>query len=118
MKKIFATIIILAAVVLTACGGGSVNVSQSTYENGSRALEIMEKYNKAEITGEDAVTRLKGLETALEQEQTELQDNPTQSLTNLRASTAIFMFISAIENPNVSTTTTYDQEKELRDAIS
>lgn len=118
MKKIIAAIIIAATVVLTACGGGSVNVSQSTYENGSRALEIMEKYNKAEITGEDAVTRLKGLESALESEQADLQDKPTQGLSNLRASTAIFLFIAAIEHPNIASSTTYDQEKELRDAIS
>lgn len=48
---------IMAAVILASCGNPH-NMSKQTYDRGIRALEIMEKYNLAEISEDDACSRI------------------------------------------------------------
>ena len=113
MKKL--SIIFIAAAIaalLVACGSKVPSgMTQETYDNGCRALEIMEKYNGADITAEEAELRLKSIKTSLESE-TFTISQPLESANNTIISTNIFLFISALNGSSVSST--YDQEDSLR----
>lgn len=113
MKKIIAAIIIAAAVVLTACGSEiPENMTQSTYDYGCRALEIMEKYNAAEISGEDAKDRLEGIKKTIDAERENLSDL-LESSSALLVSNKAQMFIFAIGGNG----STYKIEKSLREEL-
>ena len=66
MKKIIGIILVLsAAIIMVACGRPQ-DMSKETYDYGNRALEIIEKYNKAEISADDAKSRLESIQSYVE----------------------------------------------------
>ena len=115
MKKIMTIIITvaLAAILLAACGKPQ-GMSKETYNNGKKALEIMDKYNDADITKEEALSRLEDLEMSLDNEAETLEDVIEKS-NNTLVSTEIFFFISSLKG--TGTESTYDIAENLRGII-
>lgn len=114
-KRIIGIVIILtAAIILVACGSSKPKgMTQKTYDNGCRALEIMEKYNDMEISAEDAETRLEGIMDSLEDEYPTLLD-VLESSSNLLVKLDISFFVTALHGTAGST---YDQEDALREKL-
>ena len=112
MKKIlfiFLTILTMT-VVLTACGNSiPKGMTKEVYDYGCKALEIMEKYNAAEISGEDAKDRLESLKKSLDAEKEKLTDVIENGSAFLVSSDVQF-FIFAIGGNG----STFDVEKSLR----
>ena len=66
MKKVFIAVILAAALLLVACGGPPKGMNKETYDLGCRALEIIQKYNSADISEADAKDRLKSIANSLD----------------------------------------------------
>lgn len=116
MKKgllVFITILITAA-MLVACGSSKPkNMTQKTYDNGCRALEIMDKYNNMEISAEDAEDRLRNIQSSLITER-ETLTVLLEHTNNLLVESDIFLFITAMHG---TTGSTYDNADELREKL-
>ena len=66
MKKgLFVFAVGIVMVLMVACGRPQ-NMTEETYEYGKKALEIIQKYNSADISAEDAKSRLESIVTALD----------------------------------------------------
>ena len=113
MKKGLIAVLLIAAIVLVACGGSKkpATMSQETYDNGCRALEIMEKYNDTDISKEDATERLNGILKSLNDEHDTLTDTLERS-DNTLVSASITQFIGAMGGAGSSST--YDVVDTLR----
>ena len=67
MKKVLIVLLFAITLTMTACGSSKPKyMNQETYDLGCRALEIFEKYNKAEISADDAKSRLKDISAKLD----------------------------------------------------
>ncbi len=115
MKKILGIVTALTlAIVMVACGSSKPKtMSQDTYENGCRALEVMEKYNDMEISADEAEERLESIDSSLEKE-TFTTDELLAETDNLLISLEIHSFIYALHG---TTGSTYDSEDELREKL-
>ena len=115
-KKIIIALFIAVAVLLAACGGSKKpnTMTQDTYDNGCRALEIMEKYNSADISKADAKDRLENIQRALDSEREGL-DDILYSSDNLLVSLTISHFLYAVDG--TTSVNTIDEEKELRELL-
>lgn len=115
MKKIFCLLpILITAMVISACGSKIPSgMTQQTYDNGCRALEIMEKYNDVEISAEEAETRLKSIQSSLESEYTTLMDT-LESGNNLIVKLNVSFFITALHG---TAGNTYSLEDDMRDIL-
>lgn len=70
MKQIKLIAMVMALMLfLTACGGGSKipdGFTEETYDLGCKALDLMDKYNSAEISKDDCYGRLDSIRDALD----------------------------------------------------
>ena len=66
MKKVFIAVILAAVLFLVACGGPPRGMNKETYDLGCRALEIIQKYNSADISADDLNDRLKSISNSLD----------------------------------------------------
>lgn len=70
MKKKLLTLFIslTLSISFVACGGQKIpnGMSQDTYDTGLKALEIMDKYNDADINADEADKRLEALSDKLD----------------------------------------------------
>lgn len=116
MKKGLFAVILICAIVLVACGAPKKpdTMSQKTYDNGCRALEIMEKYNNVEISADDAEERLRGIYESLQAEHGGLTDS-LESGSNTIVTSDVFLFIAALGGAGSSTT--YELETNLREYL-
>lgn len=117
MKKgllVFVTIL-FTVTILTACGSSKPkNMTQTTYDIGCKALELMDKYNSADITAEEAEIRLKSLMNDLDDEQF-TEEELLESSNNTLVNTNIFLFISALSQNGI--TSTYSEADDLRELL-
>lgn len=113
MKKIISIIAIIATatIVLMACGSKPETMTQDTYENGKRALEVMEKYIDFQIDKDEAEGRLYSIKEALDEERKGI-DDVLQNTDNLLVSTSIHHFILAMDG--ISSVSIYDEAETLR----
>ena len=117
MKKLFIASTIIAALILVACSGSSSKpngMSQKTYEIGCDILKIMDKYNDAEISKDEAISRLDSLDSSLSKEQKNLTDS-IERLKNSTLSAAIVNFKFAM-NPDHGSST-YDIADDVRSLL-
>lgn len=115
-RKVIIALFIAVAVLLAACGGSRKpdSMTQDTYDNGCRALEIMEKYNSADISKEDAKDRLENIQRALDSEREGL-DDLILNTDNFLVSLTIKQFLYAVDG--LTSVNTIDEEKELRELL-
>lgn len=116
MKKGLLTFVTIlsAAIILVACGSSKPKtMSQETYDNGCRALEVMEKYNDMEVSAEDAEERLDSIDSSMEKE-TFAEGELIAETDNLLIRMDIHSFIYALHG---MTGSTYDAEDELRERL-
>lgn len=108
MKKGLSFLLILIMSVLLAACGSSIpkGMSEKTYNYGTHALEIMEKYNSAEISKEEADKRLNDIKDQLFAE--DLSDGDMAKTKNLIVTGEIVIFISG---------RTIDAEENLRNDL-
>lgn len=66
MKKKAIIMLLCGTFLLSGCSGKPSGMSDEVYEIGSQALEIIEKYNDAEISEDDAQTRLSMLSDSID----------------------------------------------------
>lgn len=64
MKKLI--LLFTIVILLTGCSRIPKGMNKQTYEIGSNALEIIQKYNKAEVNKEDAKSRVDDLADQLD----------------------------------------------------
>ncbi len=116
MKKRLLVVIsiLMISAVLTACGGGTKpdGMTQEVYEIGCNALEIMEKYNNAEIDKENAESRISALYTKISNvpELSDVIENANKGFVE----SSIFLFKMSLDSNDGGT---YDQEKSLRELL-
>lgn len=117
MKKILIAAIAIAALILAACSGSSSKpngMSQKTYEIGCDILKIMDKYNDADLSKDETISRLNSLSSSLDKEMENLTDS-IERLNNTTLSAAIFNFKYAM-NPDHGSST-YDIADSVRSLL-
>lgn len=86
-------------------------MTEETYKNAVRALEIMDKYNSGDLSADEAAPRLESIQKDLDAEQI---DDAIKNLSRTTISTDIFLFKAAMTGGFGSTYSTAD---ELRDML-
>lgn len=112
MKKgllVFVTVLLTAA-MLIACGRPH-NLTQESYDLGCRALELLEKYNKAEISAEDAESRLASIVASLEN--LDIEDD----IATISNDTLAIMIDNAVFSLHHNTGGTLDEETRLKEYL-
>lgn len=110
MKKglfIFVTLLLTVA-MLTACGRPR-NMTKDTYDNGCRALEVMDKYNDMEVSADDAKDRLESLRSSMLKERETLVG--FEETNNLLVDTDLLLFTLALGGTSGNT---YEIADDLR----
>lgn len=110
----------LIAVSISGCSGIPEGMSKDTYDTGMKALEIMDKYNDADITADEADQRLDRLYERLDN--LELSDEPSgkygyglsEEDYNLNVQTTITLFQYDLFSGG-DTYTTADELREMLD---
>lgn len=115
MKKRLLVIIsiLMIAAALTACGDVKPEgLTQEVYEIGCDALDIMEKYNNAEIDKDDAKDRISALYNKILNvpESSDWLENANKGLIQ----NDLFLFNASL---GFNDGGTYDREKSLRDIL-
>lgn len=118
MKKIFriakfVALILALAVILTACGDGKPKeMRDDTYDLGCRALTIIEKYNSADISKVECMSRLKEIENSLGKLKFSEEEERAKEK-NLIVEVAVSSYYYEI----VSCGDTYEKEKHLKECL-
>lgn len=120
MRKRLITLLIitLLAASITACGNKIPDgMSQETYDVGVTALEIMDKYNSADIDADEADSRLDTLYSKLNS--LNLNDEPESEygLSEDSQNSFVKTYISAFQWELVSGGDTYETADKLRDTL-
>lgn len=120
MRKRLITLLIitLLAASITACGNKIPDgMSQETYDVGVTALEIMDKYNSADIDADEAYSRLDTLYSKLNS--LKLNDEPESEygLSEDSQNSFVKTYISAFQWELVSGDDTYETADKLRDTL-
>lgn len=91
-KKLISFTLCVAMTCLFGCGGSKIpdGMSEDTYNIGVKALEIMDKYNNADITSDEADERLDALHDKIKS--LEFEDGSDESTQNTLVSTSISYF--------------------------
>ena len=116
MKKVsIITLVIFMMILFTACGESSSvpeGMNQVTYETGKTALEIIQKYNSADIDADEAESRIDTFYDKLD----DLDLSGDEELNNisvLNQLDAFRMSVSGFEGYD-----TYTVESELKDILN
>ena len=88
MKKLITVLLLL--LILTGCSKIPKGMNKQTYEIGSTALEIIHKYNSADITKADADERIRLLRTKLDELELTGDEKINNVLVDLQLSFFIF----------------------------
>ena len=120
MKKIFiATLFCLILAFSSGCGSHVPNgMSDETYNVGVKALEIMDKYNNADITADEADERLDSLYDKLKS--LDFEESSDEYVQNSLVSSSIYYFqflIGPFKDSNFATDDPYSQADDLRELL-
>ena len=110
MKKL-SVLLLSAILLLTGCGSSIPDgKDQETYDLGIRAIEIIEKYNNAEISSDDCHDRLDKIYDSLDN--LELEEDYTSK--NLFLKIYIQSYTWNLVKPGGDT---YEQEKNIKETL-
>lgn len=97
------TIVLIMALLLTACSASRIpdGFTEETYDLGCRAYELMDKYNRAEISKDDCYDRLDSIRDALDKI---YDQNIEEDRYSLSMAITISSFIRELVKPSDYTT--------------
>ena len=112
MKKVLLPLLLIAAIVLTACGPSiPQGMNKETYNLTNRALEILEKYNSGDLDLSSAADRIDQIRKEIEN--LKIDDN-LEDINNRIAKTKLSTIALTMK---AGTGSTYSAEEELKEFL-
>ena len=119
IKTFVIAVLSLIMLSINGCSGIPEGMAKDTYDTGLKALEIMDKYNDADITADEADQRLDALYERLDN--LELSDDPSgkygYGLSEEQSNLNVQIIISSFQYDLFSGGDTYGTADDLREML-